>query len=266
MKSANSYDTDMQIKETLNKATEDITPSDTTLNNIKYNLSQKGDFTMKNRTFLSKKVVLVTAVLVASISTICIGAGSLFKSTISVSSRNDQITHYPTAAEISEHVDYMPKYPENLPGDFTFKSAQPRTETLMDENGNPSITRETIDFDYVKQSLTNNQYLSLSTGPATNEQLSSSDYTDTTDYNGITLNYSDDTYKFAPPDYELTQEDEENMAKGHYYVSYGTDKIEIRRMQSVSWTDNGISYILLASDLDLSHDNMYAMAQAVINE
>ena len=266
MKSANSYDTDMQIKETLNKATEDITPSDTTLNNIKYNLSQKGDFTMKNKTFLSKKVVLVTAVLVASISTICIGASSLFSSIISVSSRNDEITHYPTAAEISENVDYMPKYPENLPGDFTFKSAQPITQTLVDENGNPASTKETIDFFYTKQGLTKGQYLSLSTEPKTDEQTSSSDYTDTTEYNGITLNYSNDTYKFAPPDYELTQEDEENIANGHYYVSYGSQEIEIKSMQSVSWTDDGIYYILLASDLNLSQDDMYAMAQAVINE
>ena len=266
MKSADLYNNDMQIKETLIKMTEDITLSDTTLNNIKYNLTQKGDYTMKNKTFLSKKVVLVTAVLVASISTICIGASSLFTSSISVSSAADVIAHYPTADEIRENVDYMPKYPENLPGDFTFKSAQPQTNTLMDENGNPTVTDDTICFDYTKQGMIKGQFLSLSTAPTSNEQVDPSNYTDTTDYNGITLNYSNDTYKFAPAEYELTQKDEENMANGHYYVSYGSQEVEIKNMQSVSWTDNGIDYTLIASDLDLSQYDMYAMAQAVINE
>lgn len=266
MKSANLYNEDIEIKTTLNKITENITPSDSTLESIKYNLSQKGDFNMKNKVLLPKKIVLITAILVVSISTICLGGSHFFSSVTSHSSKNDEITHYPTAEEVLENVDYLPKYPNSLPGGFAFKSAQPTAMDFMDENNNKALSQNTIDFYYTKPDLLNSQYLSLSTMPSVANQEQQADYTATTEYKGIALNYSADTYKFAPPDYELTAEDNENIAKGHYFVSYGSQEVEIRQMQFVSWTEGNIDYSILASDLNLTAEDMYAMAQAVINE
>lgn len=80
----------------------------------------------------------------------------------------------------------------------------------------------------------------------------------------ITLYYVSGTYKFVPPDYELTAEDKANQEKDNYFISYGSDEVEIQKCSEVIWVKEGIQYQLIGFDLNLSADEMFDMAEEVM--
>lgn len=78
------------------------------------------------------------------------------------------------------------------------------------------------------------------------------------------LRYDEYTYKFVPVSYELTEEDEINQQKDNYYISVGTDQVEIQKITRVRWEKCGITYDLFGNDLDLSADEMLDMAEEIL--
>lgn len=80
----------------------------------------------------------------------------------------------------------------------------------------------------------------------------------------ITLSYDSGTYKFVPPDYKLTAEDEENQKKDNYFISYGSDEVEVQKTSVVEWTKDGVRYQFIGFDLNLTPDEMFDMAQEVM--
>lgn len=82
----------------------------------------------------------------------------------------------------------------------------------------------------------------------------------------ITLYYDEYTYKFVPPDYELTEEDKENEARDDYYISYGSEEVEIRQSTGVTWEKDGVFYNLAGMDLGLGADEMFDMAEQILGQ
>lgn len=82
--------------------------------------------------------------------------------------------------------------------------------------------------------------------------------------NGITLYYDTTTYKFVPPSYELTDEDQANLEKDNFTISYGTSDIQIQLASDVTWKKDGVEYILSGFDLNLSSEDMFDMAEEVL--
>lgn len=80
----------------------------------------------------------------------------------------------------------------------------------------------------------------------------------------ITLYYDSATYKFVPPDYELTAEDKANQEKDNYCISYGSDEVEVQKSSVVEWKKDGIQYQLIGFDLNLTADEMFDMAEEVM--
>jgi hypothetical protein len=68
----------------------------------------------------------------------------------------------------------------------------------------------------------------------------------------------------VPADYELTEEDIANQAKDNYYISYGSDEVEITQSTGVTWTKDGVSYNLAGMDLNLTGDEMFDMAEEIL--
>ena len=68
-----------------------------------------------------------------------------------------------------------------------------------------------------------------------------------------------------PPDYEKTPEDEANIAAGHYYISYGSDKIEERDFAFAGFTLGEVEYVLMCNNADsISFSDLAAMAAELI--
>lgn len=86
----------------------------------------------------------------------------------------------------------------------------------------------------------------------------------TAEYDGIVVNYYQETYKFVPADYEKTAEDQALEAKGNYYISYGNDTVEVQESMSVNWEKDGVSYSIQGFDADLTPAEMFTMAGEMI--
>ncbi len=84
------------------------------------------------------------------------------------------------------------------------------------------------------------------------------------EYDGVTVEYFQDTYKFVPADYQATAEDKAMEAEGDFYISYGNDKVEIQECSYVQWEKDGIFYRIQGFDTDISPQEMLAMAGEMI--
>lgn len=81
---------------------------------------------------------------------------------------------------------------------------------------------------------------------------------------GITLYYDVTTYKFVPPNYELTEEDQAKLERDDFTISYGSSEVEVQQNANVTWERDGVHYNLAGFDLNLSADEMFDMAEEII--
>lgn len=84
------------------------------------------------------------------------------------------------------------------------------------------------------------------------------------DVNGVTLAFRDTAYLFVPPDYQPTDEEKQQERAGELAISYGSDEVENRQFQSVSWTQDGVEYSLYGFDTGLDSEEMLSMAAELV--
>ena len=89
---------------------------------------------------------------------------------------------------------------------------------------------------------------------------------DIADVNGTKIYYTHYINKTVPADYELTEEDKAAEASGKLVFSCGSSKVEVLKVQSVTWKKDGIQYQLLQLDGKLSADELVDMAGEVIEK
>jgi hypothetical protein len=80
----------------------------------------------------------------------------------------------------------------------------------------------------------------------------------------IVLTYNSVPYMFVPPDYEPTEEEKLAEANGELVISYGTEEIEHKQFQSVSWMQGDIVYKLYGFNTGLDAQTMFDMAAEII--
>ena len=73
------------------------------------------------------------------------------------------------------------------------------------------------------------------------------------------------TNKFVPADYELTEEDKKAQEAGNFDLAYGSDEIEITTSCMVEWDMDGQGYSLFKFGEELSAEEMFAMAEEIID-
>ena len=64
-------------------------------------------------------------------------------------------------------------------------------------------------------------------------------------FDGVTVDLTRDHYKLVPADYEKTGDDLAREAAGHFYISFGADKIEEREIASAGFALDGVNYTLM---------------------
>lgn len=248
-----------KIKYALNEKAKDISPEDDMLFNIK-NSIEKENVPMKKFIINPKKVIALCFVLCTVGTVGVIGAG-MVTGISSHSYIGDEIHHFPSQGELSDIIDYEPKYVEKL-GKYDFDFASPADNQEKDDKGNIIHEYKAITFWY----KTDNGILTLSTHPAfTPNDYSNYNYEEF-DYNGIKLYYNSIKYKFVPPDYELTEEDKRLMENKELEISYGSDNVEYKDVTSVSWEENGIKYCIMDMDVNISKAELLEMSKQVVDD
>lgn len=132
-----------------------------------------------------------------------------------------------------------------------------------DEDGNKAYTYKEMTINYTKEGESG-IYLAIHRPVEAVEREKEPDATRSC--GDITLYYDEYTYKFVPPDYELTEEDKANQEKSGYYISYGSSEVEIQRNTGVTWEKNGLHYNLAGFDLNVSSEEMLDMAEEIIGQ
>lgn len=263
MQNANRFD--KNLKENLARMAERIEPSETLKRRVMAEINQehKEEYRMK-KTFHFKKVFIAAAAFTVLGSAAVFAGSSLIKGSFSVTSPKDEVTEYADAANMTKELGYdtMVNLPETLGLDFAFQGAVIGEGQDMDETGNPvGATYKNLYANYFNQATSETLNLNISKSSAEETALPDG----TLEYNGVILSYSADNYVFLSDESQLTAEDKALEAAGELYISYGDDDVidgrEEVAYENVSWTKDGIFYLLSTQDAEMGQDSLFALAQ-----
>lgn len=246
---------EQDFKNTMNK----IQISDEIQNRILEKL-KKADYRKEGLYMKSNKKISLIAIAAALALGVTVFATSGIVTTwFSSSSSNPEYKSLPSAEQVKSDIGYEPVLIDTFENGYTFKNGSVINNNLTDENGNSVEKFKSVSFKYEK----NGDRVIFSQDKFNSELDTEGEIISTV--SGTDIYYFSYTNKIVPPDYKLTDEDKKAEENGELVFSYGSSKVEIREVQSVTWIKDGIQYQLLQIDGKLSADDLVNMAEEIIN-
>lgn len=162
--------------------------------------------------------------------------------------------------ELSDDEDFGVKYIDEFSNGYKFEVGYPSVGKATDADGNTikeytsfAVEYKNGDSDIVFFTEPNADVVDMPTD------------CETVDVDGTTVYTMEDTYKFIPPDYEMTEQDKEDEASGKYIFSYGTDEVEIQNVKQVMWKEGSVICTIIEQTGTLDMDELVSMAEEVMN-
>lgn len=162
--------------------------------------------------------------------------------------------------ELSDDEDFGVKYIDEFSNGYKFEVGYPSGGKATDADGNTikeytsfAVEYKNGDSDIVFFTEPNADVVDMPTD------------CETVDVDGTTVYTMEDTYKFVPPDYEMTEQDKEDEASGKYIFSYGTDEVEIQKVKQVMWKEGSVICTIIEQTGTLDMDELVSMAEEVMN-
>ena len=211
------------------------------------------------RKWSPRKIMVVAAAVCVIGSMTAVAAGKVTQSS-SHSSHADDFT-YDKLGEMETKLGFVTKAPETFANGFQFSTGVPADVSQMDDEGNVVQQGQDLNLTYKKSGMPD---LFISAGNM-DSYGEDSGQGQSFDHNGITIRYSADQYRFVPPNYQVSEEEQARMDAGELYISYGSDQVEDQVVKSVDWTDGGTHYNMLTFDGSLTAEEMVQMAGEVID-
>ena len=242
--------------------TEHLEVSDELKQCIDQRITQKGVCTMKKSSI--KKWIAVAACVCLLAPTMLYAGGKI---TSYVSSTNPK--DYSSSEKWSDLDRFEKKsgvkadLPEKFTNGYQFENMDISVFHGKDDTGNMISSTKQLTVSYQKvgeNEIECNLYQTIA-DEETTEKLPLKEQ----EIKDVTVRYYNDTYKFVPEDYELTAEDEELQKQDNFYISYGTDEVEVKEYSYVKWEKDGVSYLLGGFDSALNGDELIQMAAEIIN-
>ena len=131
---------------------------------------------------------------------------------------------------------------------------------MRDDNGNSVEKFKSVDFRYTK----NDDTVYFSQDKYNSEIENTGDVIATE--KGIDIYYYSYMNKCVAGNYKLTEEEKKAEENGEIVFSYGVEKDDIVKVQSVSWVKDGIHYELMQMDGKLSANELAEMAIEAIGK
>lgn len=255
---------DSLMKETLESKADRVTMSSSLQEEIKQKVRSNGtEEAGKMRRLSTKKVVLAAAAMCVLMSVVAVAGG---KAAGWVSGSNPNRPEIKTYQDIKAADSYMGseiKSVEKFTNGYQFKQGHLMEVEEIDENNQKIGSFHEAMLYYQK----GEKRITLSVIPlGKDEGTVKHAVSEAVSYEGITLQYSKDFYKFVPADYEVTDEEQAAMDSGELYVSYGSDEVEMKVYQSVAWDDESAHYLITGFGTDLDMETLVQMAKEVIGE
>lgn len=254
----NRKEYELMIQRTLQNEAKSVNPTIGLKSRIDQVLESEGEGTVTYmKHFSMKKMVIAIAVIGLLGSTACFAAGKI--TSLTGGNDGEKYTDFSKIDNLREELGYDVKVKESYENGFTFKDMILQEVIGNDDEGNAVASYNELGISYEKE----NEILNVGICKPLPEEPRTAKQTE--EYQGIEISYYNDTYKFVPEDYELTAEDIENEKKDNYYISYGSDEVQLNQMSHVNWTDNGIHYSIMGTDTSLSVEDMIQMAEEMID-
>ena len=162
--------------------------------------------------------------------------------------------------ELSDDEDFGVKYIDEFSNGYKFEVGYPSVGKATDADGNTIKEYTSFAVEYKN----GDSEIDFFTEPNADVVDMPTDC-ETVDVDGTTVYTMEDTYKFVPPDYEMTEQDKEDEASGKYIFSYGTDEVEIQNVKQVMWKEGSVICTILEQTGTLDMDELVSMAEEVMN-
>lgn len=205
--------------------------------------------------------------LAAGVAAACLlVSGSVFAGhvagVIKSGSSRPEYTSYEQMGQAEKKLGYSVDHVEDFDNGYHFAGAGITNISTRDDNGNTLYNAKGIDIEYQKAGEAE---ITLSVEEVRSDAWKEYTPASVRTCGDITLQYNVLTNKFVPADYVLTEEDKANMEKDDYNLAYGSDSVQINQSMHVRWEKDGILYHLFGFDVSLSADEMFDMAETIIN-
>lgn len=247
-----------QISRTLRQQAESVQVTSADAERMKGSVHRKIEEEKRMRRWSAKKV-MITAVAVCVFGSITAVAAGRITSSVAHSSHDNDFT-YDKLGEMETKLGIVTKAPEAFSNGYRFSTGVPVERSGMDESGNVVESGNDLSLNYKKDGMPDIYISVQKSSMFENEQWAQS-----FDHNGITVGYRADQYRFVPPNYQITEEEQARVDAGELYVSYGSDEIEDEIIKNVYWEDEGIQYYITAMDSSLGAEDLIQMAGEIID-
>ena len=262
MKKNKKYDE--EIKSILVEKANTIDPSVELFDKIKKDIHEREDKKiMRNKVRGFKKgkrvaVMVASLILIGSLTVMGVKMGKSW-----VGSSNNKYNTFPSPEKVLKDVGFLPKYPKSLPGGFEYVSGGTGKSTLLD-GGN--VLTETKELNLAYKNEGEESLVNLSITQIDEAFVDNNESELIENLNEIDLYYYNKDYKFVPVDYELTEEDKKAVEMGELEISYGVSEISFSDIQSLSWYQDGLHYIIMGDNQGFTVEEMIDMATVIIQQ
>lgn len=213
----------------------------------------------KSNIMKSKKkvsIIAIAAILILGVTVFA--AGGLVKMWFGSSSAIPDYKSLPTEQRVKDDIGYETVLINEFKNGYTFKDGNIVNNKLADENGKLIEKFKSVSFRYEKDG----DMLYFSQDKFNSEKNPSGEPILAAD--GIEIYYFAYKNKLVPPTYKLTEEDKKAEKNGELVFSYGSEKVKISKVQSVTWEKDGVFYELMQIDGKLSADELADTAKEII--
>lgn len=214
---------------------------------------------VKTMHFAKKKMLVFVAVACMLVGTTVFAAGKItgYRSWSSNLTTESDIN---ISRDNAEKLGISLEIPEGFSTGYSFNNSNIGGTEGVDENGKAIAKGKSFMATYSKEG---NPDVYLNVNPAF-EPLTVEEGCSSIDVNGTLVYIHNDIYKFVPPDYELTEEDKENMEKPGYEISYGSDKVEVMKCDGFIFEYDSKIYNAISFDSSLTNDEWCQMAKELL--
>lgn len=221
--------------------------------------SGKVGVSMKHR---NRKKIFVAAAALCAIVAVAAGAYSAVVARSSSSSMYGEFTSYEQLAQAEKKAHLDINAVETFSNGYTFETMSVADCVDTDEDDNVIREYKGITIGYKK----GNNPIYLDTYPVNPNEVATEERNalDTATIDGVKVSYYNDTFKFVPPDYELTDEDRINEKRDNYTISYGSDQVRETVISTVSWVQDDVSYVLQSLNGEIPSETLFSMAKEII--
>jgi hypothetical protein len=248
------------------KSMEDLSFSDYEKERLVYRILDGGtvDGGRMRRKLDIRKIGIAVAACLMLFSVTAMAAGKV-ASIVSWNRVDTRTDNFEDLAKVEEKAGMDITAVESFSNGYAFDHIEVEEMRTQDEDGNDLNQYKGISIEYSKEGMPK-LFVSIEPSEVYGEDEGVEERaTAVKEVDGVTLRYNYDEYLGLPVGEKATDEEmQREETDDHFFISSGSDERETYYVSSVNFELDGITYILMSFDLDMTADEILGMAEEII--